>query len=640
MEMSGLMISQYDVVITEDVPVSSRDGTVLMTDIYRPGSNGEIIGGQFPTVLWRTSYDKTKPSFANPARYFCRRGYVAVVQDIRGRGKSGGYGEYFHVYNVHEGKDGYDTVEWIARQSWSNGKVGTIGMSHGGIVQSAMALERPPHLSAMFISESSSNPYHSGMRQNGAMELRYAGHIFLHCITSQEVERNPDIKIDITDNMMRFREWLERLPWKKGESPFKAIPNLEHQFLEVYQRGDYDDFWKDRAINWEEHYDEYADVPTYYETGWFDSWPRAVIDNYVSLSQTKKSPLKLIVGSWIHGGAERSYSGDVDFGEHAAIDYNGLALRWFDRWLREIDNQIEEEQPVKIFVMGGGSGKKTSTDRMDHGGTWRTENEWPIARTRFTPYYFHFDGKLTRSEPLVQNCCLTYDFDPLAPVPSITANVSGFNELLPVQEGVAEESTDVWARFRTLVAPGASDQKEEPQIFGCKPPYLRLSARRDVLVFETPPLPEECEVTGPIIVKLWISSNVIDTDFTAKLIDVYPSNEDYPEGYEMGLTDSIMRVRYRDGWEHGKPMIPGRVYPLEFKLYPISNLFSAGHRIRVDISSSCYPHFDVNPNTGEPVGKHTHTVVARNTLYVDCERPSHILLPVVPREFNTRAVGD
>ena len=627
---SKISSSEDGVVVAEDIPVAARDGTVLMTDVYRPARDGQPVPGRFPAVLWRTSYDKSRAGFADPARYFCRRGYVAVVQDIRGRGKSEGFGQYYHVYNVHEGRDGYDTVEWTAAQPWSNGKVGTIGLSHGGIVQSAMALERPPHLAAMFISESSSNPYHSGMRQNGALELRYAGHIFLHAITSQEADIDPSVKAEIAENMTRFREWLARLPWRKGSSPYRSIPNLEKEFFEVYHRGDYDDFWKHRCINWEEYYDEYADVPTYYETGWYDSWPRAVIENYVALSKMKKGPLKLVVGSWVHGGAGRTYSGDAGFGPEAAIDYDGLALRWFDRWLKEIDNGVDEEPPVRLFIMGGGSGRKNADGRLEHGGRWRTEQHWPLGRTLYTPYYFYGDGSLSPEVPEADAPPLTYDFDPENPVPAISANVSGFGELLPVQEGAREEFVDVWSRFHSLVAQGASDQREGPDVFGCKPPYPRLSERPDVLVFQTPPLEEDVEVLGPITVKLWVSSSAKDTDFTAKLIDVHPPSDDYPQGYDMGLSDSIIRARYRNGWDHGELMTPGEVYGLQFTLYPVGNLFVAGHRIRVDISSSCFPHFDVNPNTGEPMGRHTHTVVARNTLYVDRQRPSHIVLSVIP----------
>jgi putative CocE/NonD family hydrolase len=236
-----------------------RDSVRLAADIYRPARDGEVVPGRFPTILYRTSYYKSRQVFADAARYFCRRGYVVVIQDLRGRGNSEGTGQYYHIYNVNEGKDGYDTVEWIAEQPWSNGKVGTIGSSHGGIVQSAMAMEDPPHLSAMFISQSASNPYKSGQRHNGALELRYAGHIMLHAMLSQEADADPQVQQALMENMMQFRDWLSRWPWKKGATPFSAVPKLEQIFFEFYTRGDYDEFWKHPCINYEEHYEQYAD---------------------------------------------------------------------------------------------------------------------------------------------------------------------------------------------------------------------------------------------------------------------------------------------------------------------------------------------------------------------------------------------
>ena len=404
--------------------------------------------------------------------------------------------------------------------------------------------------------------------------MRYAGHILLHSVISQETDADPAAKQAIMENMAQFRDWLNRMPWKTGASPFSAVPNLEKIFFEVYTRGEYDDFWKHRCVNWQEHYGEYADVPTYYETGWYDSWTRGVTDNYVSLSKMKKKPLKLIIDSWVHGGWERSYSGDVDFGPDAAIAYYELVLRWFDRWLKGIDNGTDGESPVRIFVMGGGDSRKNKDGRLHHGGNWRDENEWPLARTQYTPYYFHHDGSLGPELPGPDYPSIRYLSDPDNPVPTISANVSGFNEM----PTVPSEPDDLWAHFRSLVRQGASDQREAPDVFGCKPPYLALSARPDVLVFQTPPLEREVEVTGPITVKLWVSSSAVDTDFTAKLMDVHPPSDDYPQGYDMTLTDSIVRARYRNGWEKAELMNPGEVYLIEFVLYPTGNLFGIGHQ--------------------------------------------------------------
>jgi hypothetical protein len=246
---------------------------------------------------------------------------------------------------------------------------------------------------------------------------------------------------------------------------------------------------------------------------------------------------------------------------------------------------------------------------MDHGGRWRREGEWPLARTQHTPYYFHVDGSLSTQRPDGDEPTSEYDYDPKHPVPTIGGSIFAG---APVMEG------------------GAFDQREGPRFFGSQEPYLPLSSRLDVLVFQTAALERDVEVTGPIEVKLWVSSSAPDTDFTAKLVDVCPPNEDYPQGFDLNITDGIMRARFRNSWEKPEMMEPGGVYQIAVQLYPTSNLFAKGHRIRVDISSSNFPRFDVNPNTGEPLGLSRRTQVAHNTVYHDAGRPSHVLLPVIP----------
>jgi hypothetical protein len=325
--------------------------------------------------------------------------------------------------------------------------------------------------------------------------------------------------------------------------------------------------------------------------------------------------------------------GDVDFGPAALWGdrvYNEERLRWFNCWLKGVSNDVEEDPPVRIFVMGGGDGRRTLDGRLNHGGTWRFEYEWPLARTEYIDYYLHAGGLLNPDPPDESGPPVSFLHDPANPVPTIAANVTGFYELVPLGEGMASRYTPPRARMRSIILDGAAHQQEAPGIVGAKPPYLPLAARPDVLVFQTSPLEEDVEVTGPIVAKLWISSSAVDTDFTAKLIDVYPPNEDYPAGYHMNIVDSIIRTRYRGGWEKEELMEPGRVYSVQIVLPPTSNLFQVGHRIRVDISSSNFPRFDINPNTGEPMGRHTYTIVAHNTVYMDGNYPSHIVLPIIP----------
>ena len=325
--------------------------------------------------------------------------------------------------------------------------------------------------------------------------------------------------------------------------------------------------------------------------------------------------MRLILGPWTHGDRHLTHAGDVDFGPRATLDGNlapdfpTLRLRWFDRWLRGIRNGVDREPTVRLFVMGGGSGRKNAAGRMDHGGVWRAEPDWPIPDTRWTPWYLGENGSLTPGKPRAANASRSYDYDPRNPVPTIGGTVTSGQ---PVMVG------------------GAFDQREAPQFFGSKAPYRPLAERPDLLVFQTEALELDIEVTGPIRVNLWISSSCPDTDFTAKLIDVYPPNPDYPEGYAMNLTDGVLRVRYRDSWEHPSLMVPGTVYPIHIDAFPTGNLFRRGHRIRIDISSSNFPHFDANPNTGEPEAKAESTRVATNVVYMDVSRPSHLILPVIP----------
>jgi putative CocE/NonD family hydrolase len=389
------------------------------------------------------------------------------------------------------------------------------------------------------------------------------------------------------------------------------LPSYEQWHLDVLTHGDLDDYWRRPGYGPELFYDQHADVPTVYFGGWYDSYARSTCLNFVELSQRKRSPQYLIMGPWTHGtrSAELSYAGDVDFGREAAIDsMNELRLVWFDCWLKGLATGAEKAPRVRIFVMGGGSGRRNAEGRLDHGGTWRDEQAWPLARTRFTPYYLHPDGLLSPEKPAVRAASTSFTFDPAHPVPTIGGNLS--------------------AGEPVLIA-GAYDQRGDPRFFGCED-TLPLAARPDVLVFQTPLLAQDLEVAGPLTVHLWVSSSAVDTDITVKLLDVYPPNGDYPEGFALNLTDSILRLRYRNSREQPENLTPGQPTPIIIEMYPTSNRFLAGHRLRLDISSSNFPRFDVNPNTGEPLGYHTRLEKAHNTIYHDADHPSHVLLPVIP----------
>ncbi len=622
----------YDVVVAKDVMVPMRDGVRLATDVYFPARHPDPVAGSWPTILHRTIYDKSSEHLIAQAEYFCRNGYTAVVQDARGRFNS--EGEYYHFIN--EAHDGYDAVEWIAAQRWSDGKVGTYGVSYSSQVQSALATQNPPHLAAMIPMEGPTNIYKYGLRHDGAFQLKFLSVGFWLGQSSHEARANPSIKTALEN--ARMGDWLWRLPLKVGQSPLALIPSYERFVHEFMTHGDYDEFWDHPAFNVEAHLDEHADVPTYIVSGWYDSWPRTMLEYYVELAKRKQSSIKVLIGPWVHGDSTVSltYSGEVDFGPSAPLDGNlaeshgAWRLRWFDRWLRGIENGVDAEAPVKIFVMGGGSGRKNTAGRLEHGGRWRDEYEWPLARTEFTDFYLHGGGSLAAERPGDDGGSTTYAFDPKNPVPTISGSLSGLAEIAPMPAGVAGEPPPM-TRLRNLAIQGAAHQTERPDGFACRPPYLPLSSRHDVLVFQTKPLEDPIEVTGPITVTLWASSSALDTDFTAKLVDVYPPSPDWPDGFHMNITEGIIRARYRDATGKASLLEPGEIYEFTIILEPTSNVFAAGHGIRIDISSSNFPRFDINPNTGEPVNQHTHSVVATNVVHHDAQRASRVSLPIIPR---------
>jgi predicted acyl esterase len=568
--------------------------------------------------------------------FFARAGYAVAIQDLRGRHHSEGAGQYFHFVNPLEGDDGYDTIEWIAAQPWSNGRVGMVGSSHGAIVQQIVALHRPPHLRAIWPDVGPTNAYAHECREGGAMALHMFGAQFLHAHDAQELRDDPVGRRAIERAMEELRAWLERQPYKPGHTPLRWVPNLERTFFEYYYRGAYDEFWQQEMCDQERHFARHADIPGVYSGGWYDPFAAATSNYFASMARQNRTPQRLIMGPWTHTsmrGPGESYSGDVEFGPDALWGdrvYNAERLRWFDRWLRDVPNGVEDEPSVRIFVMGGGDGRKTAAGRLNHGGRWRSEHEWPLARARQTVYYLRAGGALSLEPPAPDEAPARWQHDPTHPVPTIAGTVTGLYELVRPGDGMNAALVSPRARMRSVVPVGGAHQQERPDLVGARPPYPPLAARRDVLVFETPPLAGDLEVTGPIRAVLWVSSSAVDTDVTAKLVDVYPANEDYPDGYHLNLVDSIIRTRYRNGWEREELMVPDEISRVEIALPPTSNLFQAGHRIRVDIAGSNFPRFDVNPNTGEPVGRHTRSVAAHNTVYCDRAHPSHLVLSIVP----------
>ena len=601
----------YQVHVDHNLRIAMRDGVELAMDVHRPALDGRPVEEPFPVLLQRTPYNKAAEARVEEAAFFTSHGYVIVLQDCRGRYASqGGFTKY-----VDDGPDGYDTVEWLAQQPWCDGKVGTYGLSYAAHTQAALACLNPPHLSCMWIDCGGfSNAFLSGCRNGGAFELRQVTWAFREAKESPEVQANPMVTRAALDNQ-DMHDWFQRMPWKRGQSPLRWTPDYENYLLEIWGHETFDEYWQQSGLCAEAHYPQFSGVPQVHMGGWYDTYARTTTDNFAALSSIKSGPVSLLMGPWTHGARSVSYSGDADFGPQSpvdnnlATDFNHLRLRFFDHWLKATANGTAEEPPVKIFVMGGGSGRRNSENRLDHGGRWRPEQEWPLARSVDTPFYLHGGGRLATAGPREERAPSRYLFDPNHPVPTIGGNISSG---LPIME------------------PGGFDQRETASFYGSSPPYLPLASRPDVLVFQTEPLEEDLEVTGPIFVHLWVSSSAVDTDFTAKLLDIYPPSQDYTEGYALNLTDGILRAKFRSSWEQPELMEPGVVYPIVIQLAPTSNLFVRGHRVRLDVSSSNFPRFDVNGNTGENPGLSSVKVPAENSVYHDARRPSHVLLPVVP----------
>jgi uncharacterized protein len=403
-------------------------------------------------------------------------------------------------------------------------------------------------------------------------------------------------------------EYLRALPLRAGTTPLKFAPDYESWLIAAMSRGGADPLFNDMGVDVVDHLEGYEDIPVYHVTGWYDSWALQVANlNYAGLRAHKKSLQRLIVGPWTHSRPEASYAGDAQFTPDAAIDLNAFELRWFEHWLKGIDNGVDREPPVRIYVMGSGDAHRTPEGRVFVGGHWRDEQEWPLARAQLRAYYLHAGGVLSSELPAA-HAPLTYRFDPAHPVPTLGGNLSS--------QGA-------------LASAGAVDQRCRPDLWSCADD-TPLSARNDVVVFATAPLTEDTEVTGPLVVKLWASSDSPDTDFTAKLIDVYPPSADFPGGIDLNIGDSIVRARYRNGPAQAEMLEPGKAYEFTIEMYPTSLVFRRGHRIRLDISSSNFPRFDINPNTGEPLNDNRSTRIALNSVYLDPAHPSRILLPVIP----------
>jgi len=592
-----------DVIRQQDVMVAARDAVLLATDIYRPATGSVAAPEPLPVLLHRTPYDKSEAATVAIAETLAKHGYVVLVQDTRGRHHSQGV---FEKYYSSDAYDGYDTVEWAAKQPFCDGKVGMYGTSYAAHTQADASKLAPPHLRALLLNMGGmSNAWDHSVRYDGAFEMGRQ----LTWAWSQALD---DAKDPVTKSMLSKEDvnsWYSAQPIRKGLSPLSVAPNYERYYLDEATHSDYDAHWDTLGMQWEKFYNQTADVPMMHVGGWYDIYLRGTIENWRRLGALKKSPMRLVIGPWTHHGNTATFAGDVDFGADAAIkDFDtNFHLAWFDYHLKGIKTAASTQAPVRYFLMGTGDGHKDPAGRLYHGGEWRESKAWPPAEARAAIFYFHADGSLNMHAPSPPEPAATvFQFDPAHPVPTIGG-------------GVSKRLKD-----------GAYDQRERADMPGSRPPYLPLRVRSDVLVFASEILEQDAVLTGPVEVSLYAASTATDTDFTAKLIDVYPPSADFPTGFDMNLTDGIVRASYRDQSETRQLLVPGKIYRIVVRPFDTANLVKKGHRIRLDISSSNFPRFDVNPNTGEPLGLSRMMKTAENTIYHDPAHPSAVRLYLMP----------
>ena len=405
----------YDIAAFPNIMVPMRDRVRLATNIYRPAENGKVVEGKFPVILERTPYGKDNGVYY--ANHWVKQGYVVILQDVRGRFNSESTWRFFRDDINH----GYATALLIGSQPWSNCAIGTVGASYPGGTQHALALSNAPCLKAMIPAYATTDAGRVGLRHNGAFELRYLKWIFnlFEPEGDRDGARNKEVMAKLGEQV---REYVKGLPLRPGTAPLRLVPSYEHWLIEAMSHGDNDGYWKDAGIDVLDHVAEYKDIPVYHLTGWFDSNLGGTSLNWIALSKTKHYQ-KLIVGPWWHGGARHTSAGEAEFGPSASIDPDQLTSRWFDHWLKSVDNGVDREAPVRLFIMGDGDGHKTSDGRIFVGGHWRHESEWPLKRAIQTSYYLRSNGVLSTEKPSNEPPN-SYEFDPHHPVPTIGGNIA------------------------------------------------------------------------------------------------------------------------------------------------------------------------------------------------------------------------
>ena len=559
--------------------MKTRDGVTLKADIYRPAGDGP-----FPVLLTRTPYNKT--SMAPIGMQGAARGFMMVLQDTRGRYAS--EGEWYPF--KYEINDGYDTVEWAAALPHSNGKVGMFSGSYVGATQMLAAIAHPPHLAGICPIVTASNYHENWTYQGGAFE-QWFDESWTSGLAQDTLNRKIVAASNATvgENALPLTQYPLFNTHLDPGSPHTTA-ELAPYFLDWLAHPLYDDYWKVWSI--EENYPN-IQVPALHVAAWYDIFLGGSLRNYLGLhahagSEEARKGQHLMVTIGGHAGSSRTV-GAVDFGPNAPFDENSTILDFYDYLFLDKQNEFANGKPVKIFVMGKNE--------------WRFEDSWPLARAQETKYFLRSvggantasgNGRLATGAETLEDRPESPDsfvYDPANPVPTVGGPLCCDSQHMP---------------------PGPLDQKE-------------VEARSDVLVYSTPPLEQDLEVTGPVMLDLFAKSSAVDTDFTGKLVDVWP------DGRAINLTEGILRARFRESTGKATPIEPGKVYEYKIDLWATSNVFLKGHRIRLEVSSSNFPRFDRNLNTGKSAATSSEFVKATNTVLHDSAHPSALILPVIPQ---------
>lgn len=574
----------YAVIVQGGVGMTTRDGVRLNADIYRPKADGK-----FPVILMRTPYDKSEGWAVAPAFQIAAHGYVVIIQDVRGRYTS--EGEWYPFR--HESADGYDAVEWAASLPYSDGKVGMMGASYVGATQMLAAIAHPPHLAGICPQVTASN-YHDGWTyQSGALEqwfdqnwtTQLAGNTLQRLI-----EKDTNALVGVPTLPLTDYPLFNYSALPAGSD---ASSEIAPYYLDWLAHPDYDSYWKQWSI--EEHFSD-IQIPTLQVAGWYDIFLEGNLRNYMGIkaqggSAAAKNGQRLLVQIGGHAGFGKRI-GDVDFGDEAVkFPYTEVVIDWYDYLLKDVQNEFATDKPVRLFVMGD--------------NVYSQYADWPPPEGKPARYFLHSagtanslrgDGSLSPTSPKNETPD-KYTYDPANPVPTIGGSLC----------------CDAFH-----YEPGPRDQRAAEN-------------RGDVLVYSTKPLAEDLDVTGPVSVDLWVKSTAVDTDFTGKLVDVSP------DGFAKNLTDGILRMRYRNSQEKPDLMNPGQVYEITLDLWATANVFKKGHILRLEISSSNFPRFDRNLNTGAVQSTSKVFVSAENTILHDSDHPSALVLSVIPSRISTPA---